>query len=152
MPEEGEASSAQRVLRDIGYLSSFLHQHAGGRSGKPHVLTKLLRHDGHLTQRELQAYVPTSPATLSEILSKLEAKGLIERTPLESDRRQLDVRLTEAGRERARDMEEHKREFEQDCLSVLDLDERQQLIGLLDRVVAHWKTMEEREKATTHEH
>lgn len=140
-----------RFLHDIGYLSYFLHQHAGGRSGKPHVLTWLLKNEGHLTQRQLQSHVPTSAATLSEILSKLEANGLIVRTPLESDRRQLDIQLTEAGRERAVQMEQRKHAFETDCLSVLDENEKSQVAELLDRVVAHWKTIEEREKAMAHE-
>ena len=42
------------------------------------------------------------PGSLSEILSKLEMGGIIERSRNPKDRRQLTIRLTEAGWEKAR--------------------------------------------------
>ncbi len=151
MPSRTEATCEYRTLHDIGYLAHFLHQHAGGRSGKPHLLSWLLQNDGHLTQRQLQDRVPTSAATLSETLSKLEANGLIRRTPRECDHRQLEVQLTEDGYACAKMFEERKDAFETACLSILTEDEKNELVSLLDRVVEHWRHIEEQEKAATHE-
>jgi DNA-binding MarR family transcriptional regulator len=139
-------SIERRVLHDFGYFGYFLHVHAGGRAGKQHILTWLLRNGSHLTQRELKEHAGTAAASLSEVLSKLEAKGLIERTPLESDRRQLDVRLTENGIARAIEIEAKKHEFEVNSLTPLSDSEKVQLAEMLDRVVAYWKTIEGKEE------
>jgi DNA-binding MarR family transcriptional regulator len=120
--------------------------HAGGRAGKQHVLTWLLRNNTHLTQSELKEHAGTAAASLSEVLAKLEAKGLIERTPLESDRRQLDVRLTQEGITKATEIEAQRHIFEQDSLSPLSEQEKEQLIDMLDRVAAYWKTVEGKEE------
>jgi DNA-binding MarR family transcriptional regulator len=139
-------SIERRVLHDFGYFGYFLHVHAGGRAGKQHILTWLLRNGSHLTQRELKEHAGTAAASLSEVLSKLEAKGLIERTPLESDRRQLDVRLTENGIARAIEIEAKKHEFEVNSLTPLSDSEKVQLVEMLDRIANYWKTIEGKEE------
>jgi DNA-binding MarR family transcriptional regulator len=89
-------------MRDLGYFGHFLHLHAGGRSGKQHMLERILREGGTVSQRELQDTVPISSAAVSEVLAKLESEGLITRTRSESDKRQLDVTFTENGQARPR--------------------------------------------------
>lgn len=138
---------ARRILFDFGYFGHFLHLHTGGRSGKQHILTKLLREGGHLTQRELLESSGVSSAALSEVLGKLESEGLVERERSEEDRRQLEVRLTPEGRFRAHELEARKAKFEGEAVSVLDEDEQRQLVAMLDRMAAQWQRIEERERA-----
>lgn len=138
----------RRILFDFGYFGHFLHQHTGGRSGKQHILTRLLREGGHLPQRELLESSGVSSAALSEVLGKLESEGLVERTRSEEDRRQLEVRLTPEGRFRAHELEARKAEFEAEAVSVLDGDEQRELLGMLDRLAAQWEHIEERERKT----
>lgn len=52
---------------------------------------------GNGTSREIAAAADLSPATVTGILDKLEAKGLIERSRSRIDRRSVHTRLTEAG-------------------------------------------------------
>ncbi|MBW9108788.1 MarR family transcriptional regulator [Microbacterium trichothecenolyticum] len=47
--------------------------------------------------RELAAELALEPATLSPLVKRLEAQGLVTRTRRDDDERVLDVRLTEAG-------------------------------------------------------
>lgn len=136
----------RRILFDLGYFGHFLHMHTGGRSGKQHILTKLLREGGHLTQRQLLESSGVSSAALSEVLGKLESEGLVERTRSEEDRRQLEVRLTSEGRFRAHELETRKAAFEADAVSVLEEDEQRDLLVMLDRLAAHWEQIEERER------
>jgi DNA-binding MarR family transcriptional regulator len=49
------------------------------------------------TSREIAAAADLSPATVTGILDKLEAKGLIERSRSRIDRRSVHTRLTDAG-------------------------------------------------------
>ena len=61
------------------------------------ALLHLLRGGSCLTQRELAERVGIEGPTLVRQLDALEGQGLIERLPVEGDRRAKHVRLTEAA-------------------------------------------------------
>lgn len=132
----------RQALRDFGFFGHYLHMNAGGRSGQQHILVKLRKRGDHMTQRDLQELSGISSASMSEVLAKLEASGLIERTRSDEDRRQLDIALTDEGRTRADELIEKHKAFESSCMACLTEDELRQLIEVLDRVVEHWKTLE----------
>ena len=144
---EAEAGSRSRkVLHRLGFFGHYLHLHAGGRSGKQHVLTKVYKAGGHLSQKDLLEDSHISSAALSEVLAKLECEGLIRRARSEEDRRQMDVWLTDEGREQAII---HKREFEafeSECLSCLSEEEQLQLLDMLDRLERHWRDIDGKEE------
>ncbi|MBY0089698.1 MarR family transcriptional regulator [Priestia aryabhattai] len=106
--------------RDAGALGD---QHRGqGR------ILKLLKLQPKTTQKELSYLLDMRPQSIGELLSKLERKGYIVRTPSEKDRRVLSVELTEAGLEAIEATEEQNNnsgifdvlsEEEQDTLSHL---------------------------------
>src|SRR5579884_1200138 len=60
------------------------------------VLEAIL-HKGPMTQRELGRKVLTSPGNMTDVIDKLQARGLLRRVRGE-DRRCVRVQLTEAGR------------------------------------------------------
>jgi MarR family 2-MHQ and catechol resistance regulon transcriptional repressor len=60
------------------------------------VLEAIL-HKGPLTQRELGRKVLTSPGNMTDVIDKLERRGLVCRSREGADRRQVQVSLTEAG-------------------------------------------------------
>ena len=60
------------------------------------VLEALL-HKGALSQRELSRKVLTSAGNMTDLIDKLEARGLVQRTRQKIDRRALRVALTPAG-------------------------------------------------------
>ena len=61
------------------------------------VLEAIL-HKGPLTQRELGRKVLTSAGNMTDVVDKLEARGLVRRTRSPRDRRVVPVELTQAGR------------------------------------------------------
>ena len=61
------------------------------------VLEALL-HKGPLTHRELGRKVLTSAGNMTDVVDKLEARGLVARVRDTADRRQVRVELTDAGR------------------------------------------------------
>ncbi len=134
-------------MRDLGYFGHFLHLHAGGRSGKQHMLERILNEGGIVGQRELQDTVPISSAALSEVLAKLESEGLVTRTRSQCDKRQLDVSLTQAGQAEAKVCAEKRARFEEEAFSVLSEEERTQLLEVLDRLMGHWQKIEEKDRA-----
>jgi DNA-binding MarR family transcriptional regulator len=136
----------RRLLHDLGYFGHYLHLHAGGRGGKQFVIISLVLHGGEMSQRDLLEHACISSASLSEVLAKLEAEGLVTRTKSEEDRRLLAVALTEAGREKAEEVLEYKNRFEEESFACFDEQERTQLLDYLDRLVKHWRTLEEKEE------
>jgi DNA-binding MarR family transcriptional regulator len=111
------------------------------------MLERILHEGGTVSQRELQDTVPISSAAVSEVLTKLESEGLITRTRSASDKRQLDVTLTENGQVEAKVCAEKRAKFEAEALSVLTEDEKGQLLDMLDRLMKHWQDIEESERA-----
>lgn len=146
VPEDREQTPVRRVLRDFGYFGYFLHQHRGGRSGKQHLLVLLLKRGSTMTQRELQESSRIASASVSELLAKLEAEGLVTRLRSETDRRQLTITLTPAGAERAREVVRAWRRFDEQALACLDEWEAAELADTLDRVAAHWMELDQRKK------
>ena len=149
MQHEFDASAGPpapvEVLRNFGYLGHFLRTHTGGRGGKQFVLVTLAKAGGHLAQKDLFERSCTSSAAMSEVLSKLEAEGLITRTTSEADRRQLDVQLTAKGHGRATELCREREAFEAEALSCLTDDELSELKTLTDKVADHWRRLEKEE-------
>jgi MarR family 2-MHQ and catechol resistance regulon transcriptional repressor len=55
-------------------------------------------HKGPLTQRELGRKVLTSAGNMTDVIDKLELRGLVRRTRIPGDRRSVRVELTETGK------------------------------------------------------
>ena len=77
------------------------HAHAGPLAdttrGRGRVLAAL-KMQSPIPTRELAYLLDIRQQSLNELLKKLQADGLIERAPSETDRRIMMVALTEAGR------------------------------------------------------
>ena len=123
-------------LRDIGDTMRRIRE---GRGSQRRVLI-LLRESGATTQRELTQRLGVQPGSASEVIGKLEATGLIVRTPSPADRRTLDIRLTDAGQTAAADARLQREARHEQMFSCLSPEEKQTLLGLLERVNACWDT------------
>ena len=136
-------SPNRRVLHDFGYFGHYLWRHRDGRGGRQHVLKTLLAHDGRMGQRELLDTTSVTSASLSEVVSRLEAEGLVTRERSERDRRQVTLALTEEGTRQATEVVRARREFEDEALSCLSEEEVLELLGMLDRIFDHWRALED---------
>mgnify|MGYP000121012494 FL=1 len=136
------------ILRNLSHLGHYLYITRGCRGGQQFILTALYR-EGDMTQKDLLARTKNASASLSEMVSKLEAKGLIERTRVDTDRRQTLLSLTKEGRKQAQEAQESIESFEARALSVLSDEEKTVFCGYLDRLVEHWDTCFKDEKGET---
>ncbi len=110
------------------------HQRFG--STQDDIIRILNENGGTMGQKALQELLHVRPGSISEILSKMEEKGLIERNRSEDDRRASLIALkTEALP--AKD--------DNDFFSVLSEEEKEQLKALLKKVLAD-KVREEPEE------
>lgn len=134
---------AKRILKGLGFCGHYMHFHGGGRSGQVPILCMLDRCEGCLSQQELGMRFELKPGSLSEILSKMEAAGLIERTRDTKDRRQLFVHLTETGQELAQREHDKREAFRRVAFSALTVDEQEQLAEMLEKIRVTWEELDD---------
>ena len=95
------------------------------------------------TAQSLTCATETDPGAMTRLLDRLEAKGLIERERSATDRRVVQLRLTDAGREVIRHIPFVLAEANNAALRGFSRDEYEQLKRLLKRMNA---TVSEDEK------
>jgi DNA-binding MarR family transcriptional regulator len=86
----------RRILRATELYGRNLAQEAGLTAVQLRVL-QIVAEKGHTTPTEIATRMGVSQATISVLLKKLEAYGLLERRKSETDRRQTDLQITDAG-------------------------------------------------------
>ena len=139
LPDERELVKA--IISDLGFCGHYLHCNRGGRSGRGHILFSLYQAGGTRSQREIGEQFDLKPGSLSEILAKLEHDGLVERTRDANDSRRLVVSLTVKGEAEALEEREAREKFRSRCLSCLTPEEQVTLLGYLDRIREHWRSL-----------
>jgi DNA-binding MarR family transcriptional regulator len=86
------------------------------------------------TQSELAAAVGRDKTRLIPILDRLEARGLLRRTPDPADRRNRVVALTGEGRDLVRSCRAGIRGVEAEVLAAIDPEDRAVFVAVLDRL------------------
>lgn len=97
------------------------------------VLNFLGRED-RISSRTLGRRTDLDSATLTGILDRLEAGGLVERRPNPNDRRSIRILLTDKGRRAALDIRKLAKESNASFLRSLSADEVRNLKSLLERI------------------
>ncbi|WP_159722707.1 MarR family winged helix-turn-helix transcriptional regulator [Enterococcus sp. CSURQ0835] len=101
--------------------------------GQNRVLRMLLKHDG-CSQKELVTQLKIRPASVSELLTKLEKKGYVRRQQNETDRRVTNFFLTDSGRALVANFEQVRLEYGEEIFSVLNETEKTQLAQILAKL------------------
>lgn len=117
-------------LRDLGQKIPFLYE---GKNSQRRALI-ILRKTGSVSQRKLTELLNIKPGSMSEILTKLANKGLIERTQSADDRRTSIISLTEKGIQAADEASEFRSERRVEMFSYLDDIEKITLLNLLEKI------------------
>ncbi|EQB30419.1 MarR family winged helix-turn-helix transcriptional regulator [Sphingobium ummariense] len=88
-----------------------------------------------MTSADLARLYDVKPQTMIKQIALLEAKGLIERRVSDTNRRLLEVRLTELGASSLKQLQKDTRALEQELLKPLSADEQADLRGYLLRLL-----------------
>ena len=108
------------------------------RPGQNKVL-KILDKKGTMRQKDLLAELGIRAGSLSELLRKLEDDNYIERKRAGADRREIEVSITERGRISALESIMSEKERDEELFSTLTDEERAQLSGILNKLLANWQ-------------
>lgn len=87
----------RRILRATELYERDLARAAGLTAVQLRVL-QIVAERGHCTPSDIAVRMGVTQATVSELIRKLEATGHLERRKSNTDRRQTDLTITEAGR------------------------------------------------------
>jgi len=98
------------------------------------MVINFLGQEDEIISSELGKRTGLDSATLTGILDRLEAAGLIERRRHPADRRAIHICLTEKGRDIAGEIYDMSKKANQSFLSSLDTDEISTLHELLGKV------------------
>ena len=128
----------ERLFHHLRGIAHQMRHHADAKGGQGRILGLLLRRES-ITQRELQELLGVQAGSLSEILSKLEAGGLISRAPNEADRRGMDITLTEEGIRVAKESEAYRRQRREALFQALSEEEKLNLAALLEKLNEDWR-------------
>ena len=139
MKHTSETACSLDVMRMFRSCSHLLyHRKCPPLQGKSRLLVILYRNPDAITQRDLLDQVNIRSASLSETLCKMEKEGLIIREKCESDRRNVRIMLTDAGREAARECTRRQHDDAVKLFSVLSHEERTQLLDMLTCLRDSW--------------
>ncbi len=119
-------------LRNLSHTMRSLYE------GRGSILI-ILNETGCITQRKLTQRLGIQPGSASEVISKLEGRGLIYRQPSETDHRTSDILLTEEGEKRAVEALEQRNSRHKEMFSCLSDGEKQQFLFLLEKVNEDWE-------------
>lgn len=127
----GSDEQLTALLRHCGKFM-YYHSRPGMQQG---IVLQMLR-NGPMTQRQLQDQLGTQPGSVSELISKLEKKHLLQRERSETDRRKVLLTLTEKGREMS---QRHTGYPATGLYDALTESERETLAQLLSKLLLDWK-------------
>lgn len=137
-PDFGE----DHIIKDLRYCSTFLHNHSEGKGSQRRVLFTLHMH-GPMTQKDLLDIMGVRASSMSELLSKLETKGYVQKKKSEVDKRNYNVFITDEGLGALTEMQAQHQAAMSELLSGLSSDERTQLAALLSKLRTLWSNRDD---------
>lgn len=129
-------------MKNMGLLfqcAHILHHRRGRKQHGQGKILQILSTKDSITQRELLDDAGTRSASLSELLGKMEASGFITRQQNTDDKRNVDIAITDAGREAAEALKQEREETARKLFDSLSEEENEQLNTILTKLLATWK-------------
>lgn len=146
-----EDNNEDDLLSLLAKCNHILHHKKGGKRGQGKIL-KILATQQEINQKELQEILGIESGSMSELVIKLEQKGLITRTKDETDKRMTKLMITELGHELSKELETRDEEENKLLYGSLSEQEQEELKTLLKKLLQGWEEKYEllREKQNSH--
>lgn len=133
---------AEKMVHQLNYSFNLIRRErhspemrgGGVRRGQGQLLN-VLRQKNVASQTELSEMLQIRPASLGELVYKLERKGYVERKHNAEDKRRIDVSLTEEGRAKALEISASRQHLATELFAGLTEAEQEQFAALLDKFV-----------------
>jgi len=129
--------TALNIVRTAGVLSSAaaeLFRGHGLTEAQFNVLFALKYNSHNITQSDLGKMLVVTRATITSVLDKLEAKGLVERVTVPTNRRIYHLALTDDGLALIETLEPLYRSKVHEAMSAIDETECRRVIDFLEQI------------------
>lgn len=134
MNEQLESAKLQnQLVLNFWDIAHTMRRISEGKGSQKRILM-ILWEAGPMTQCVLTERLGIQPGSASEVIGKLEAAGLILRSPSKTDRRTADICLTAAGEAAAAEAYGQRMERHRQMFSGLCAQEQAVLLQLLEKV------------------
>lgn len=133
-------SQSKSISDVVRQLSRFTKRHKHGSPRSSHRYMHLLRLINELKSSkasELAGHMGIRPASLSEMITNLEADGFIKKIKDDHDKRVTKIQITESGLDRLKALQEEKDNTFDDILTE---DEEAEFIRLSQKMIEHLET------------
>ena len=138
-PDVEQNTRLQELVVDVSrMLQDSRDRHEPHLSPSQRRVLCLLGKHGPITQQRLLDELELAPASLSELLTKLEREGLVAREKSSNDRRSVIISLTQKGRPIAKELITSSNARAHEVFKSLSQSEKQQLEHLLAHVQKNW--------------
>ena len=148
MPETPMGTNDVDLMRQMRRCGHLLYHKFSLNFSQNRILLTLHR-EGPMTQKALMCKMQIQPGSLSEVLSKVEGSGLVERSRCEDDRRNFEIRLTDEGVKQAEAFERDREDMARLLFETLSETEKETLYGMLNQLHDHWSECSF-ERSTSH--
>lgn len=144
--DEGAARFERTALaREISFLTARARARGNAAANRaladldlkvrPYAVLAMACSDTQPSQREVGTFLDLDPSQVVALVDSLEQRGAIRREPDPRDRRSKVLVATQAGQELYARAAERARDAEEHTLQALTAEERNQLRGMLAKVV-----------------
>ena len=131
-------SPDERLIHGLRRCAHYLRHNTEEKGSQRRVLF-LLHRRGPLSQKELLDAMGVRAGSLSELLSKLEAKGCIAREKDVADKRNYNVSITPAGLDVLAELQQQYHASMTALLAGFPEEDKAELNRLLDKLHATWQ-------------
>lgn len=137
MSENENIEQKTRVIFLMERYAHYIFHRFFEKPGRDRAL-RVLYESGTITQKVFAEKMNIRPSSSSEILAKMESERLIIRTPHNDDKRNINVTLTEYGKDLAEEMIRKQTEAAKQTMLSLSPEELTTLEELLNKIIADW--------------
>ena len=132
------------IGRYIGKLSNMMRRMlekdadgTGCSGAERHVLGFIMGEDREIFQKDIEEEFLLRPPTATEMVKRLEAKGLITRSPVERDGRLKRIELTEKAEEIGESIRANVRSFERNVTKGISERELRSFCRTAEKMIAN---------------
>lgn len=130
----------EALFEEFQYFNHLLRRHTKRKTseeefsfGQNRLLRILARQEGS-SQKELAQRMNIRPASLSELLKKLNQKGYLSKKQNTDDRRITNYFLTDSGKSYISSMQDERKQLGEELFATLSLTEKEQLHQILNKL------------------
>lgn len=131
----------QEIVKKMIICSRYLRHYRHKNMAQDRVIELLGNHGDKMSQKEIQSRLGIRAGSVSELISKLDNRGLVRKEKSEEDKRAVNIVLTDKGKEEYAEIVKIQDGYE-GLFDVLSEEECRSLNDILEKLGEEWLAKE----------